>query len=77
VAGATMPLAMATPGELVRIVGIRGGLGLGRRLADMGLVPGTDVRIMSGGRPGPVLLEARGTKLAIGHGVAQKIMVAR
>ena len=76
-AGYLMPLAMASPGEVVRIADIRAGRGLTRRLADMGLVPGTDIRVINSYRPGPVLLEVRGTRLALGHGMAQKILVVR
>ncbi|MCJ7543440.1 MAG: ferrous iron transport protein A, partial [Phycisphaerae bacterium] len=36
-----MPLAMARPGETVELVDVRGGLGLQRRLAEMGLGPGS------------------------------------
>ena len=72
-----MPLAMASPGEVVRVAGIRAGWGLTRRLADMGLLPGTEVRVISSQRPGPVLVEVKGSRLALGHGMAQRIMVTR
>ena len=70
-----MTLAMATPGELVQVVDIRAGRGLFRRLTDMGLTPGVQVRVINGLRPGPVIIELRGSRLALGHGVAHKIMV--
>ena len=70
-----MPLSMASPGDLVKVVSIRAGWGLQRRLADMGLTPGVQVRIISSQRPGPVVLEVRGSRLALGHGIAHKIMV--
>ena len=72
-----MPLAMASPGEVVKIADLRGGRGLTRKLADMGLVPGTRVRIINSCGPGPVVLEVRGTRLALGHGMSYKIMVTR
>lgn len=73
--GQGMPLAMAAPGELLRIVGIRAGFGLQRRLADMGLTPGIQVRVINSQMAGPVLVEIRGSRVALGRGVAQKIMV--
>lgn len=70
-----MPLAMAHPGEEVTIVDIRAGRGLTRRLADMGLTPKTTIRVINSQMPGPILIDLRGSRLVLGFGVAQKIMV--
>jgi Fe2+ transport system protein FeoA len=70
-----MPLQLVRPGEYVEILRIRGGERLRRRLAEMGLIAGTPVRVISNGRPGPAVLEIKGSRLAIGHGVAHKIHV--
>jgi ferrous iron transport protein A len=70
-----MPLAMARPGELVTLIGVRAGWGLQRRLADMGLTPGVQIRVMNSQTPGPVLIDLRGSRVALGRGVAQKILV--
>ncbi|MEM3000105.1 MAG: metal-dependent transcriptional regulator [Candidatus Bathyarchaeia archaeon] len=63
-------------GQRGKIALIRGGRNMVQRLLDMGLTPGTTiciVRIAPLG--GPVELEVRDTKLAIGKGVASKIFV--
>ena len=70
-----MPLSMVSPGKVVTIVGIRAGRGLTRRLADMGLVPGTTLRVVNSQMPGPIMVEARSSKLVLGYGIAQKITV--
>jgi ferrous iron transport protein A len=70
-----MPLAMARPTELVTVIGVRAGWGLQRRLADMGLTPGTQIRVINSQMSGPVLIDLRGSRLAVGRGVAQKILV--
>jgi ferrous iron transport protein A len=70
-----MPLAMARPAELVTVIGVRAGWGLQRRLADMGLTPGTQIRVINSQMPGPVLIDLRGSRIALGRGVAQKILV--
>ena len=70
-----MPLSMASPGTLLRVIGMRAGWGLQRRLADMGLTPGVQIRIINSQMPGPVILDLRGSRLVLGHGVAQRIMV--
>ena len=71
-----MPLSMVSAGEVVQVVSINAGWGLQRRLADMGLTPGVEVRMVNKQGRGPVLLELRGSRLALGHGIAHKIMVA-
>jgi len=70
-----MSLAMARPGEVVTLVAINAGFGLRRRLADMGLSPGVSLRVIQSQMPGPVIIELRGSRLALGRGMAQKIMV--
>ncbi len=72
-----MPLSMVSPGEQVQVVTIRAGWGLQRRLAEMGLTTGVQVRVINNQRPGAVVLDVRGSRLALGHGVAHKIMVTQ
>ena len=70
-----MPLAMVGPQETVTVAGIRAGRGLTQRLAEMGLTPGATLGVISGSMAGPVIIEIRGSRLALGCSVAQKIMV--
>lgn len=71
-----LPLISISEGKKAIILRAIGGFGLIRRLAEMGLTPGTEVKILRkcifGG---PVELEARGVTLALGRGVASKILV--
>ena len=73
----SIPLAMATPGKLVTVTGVRAGWGLQRRLADMGLTPGVQIKVMNGQMTGPVLIDLRGARIALGRGIAQKILVKK
>jgi len=70
-----LPLAMVSPGEVVTMVSTRAGWGLTRRLADMGLVPGTKLKVINNQMPGPIIIDLRGSRLILGHGIAQKILV--
>ena len=70
-----MPLAMAKPGETVTVTGVRAGWGLQRRLADMGLTPGVQIRVMNCQISGPVIIDLRGSRVALGRGICQKVMV--
>jgi len=57
------------------VVGIAGGRGARRRLLDLGLTIGVCIRIIVVRSYGPVLIEVRGTRLALGHGLASKVSV--
>lgn len=70
-----MPLAMVGPGWTVQIACVRGGMRLQRRLADMGLIPGVVVSVLNSQMPGPVILNLRGSRLALGHGMTMRILV--
>lgn len=72
-----MPLAMVRPGEEVTIAGFRAGRGLAQKLADMGLVPGQTIKVVSNHMPGPLMIGLHGSRLVLGFGVAQKIMVEK
>lgn len=69
------PLSTTQTGEYVRVVNIDAGRGLNSRLAAMGLVPNTELRVVSNGHPGPFVLIVKDAKVVLGRGMAQKIMV--
>lgn len=70
-----MMLSQLGIGELARIVAIEGGRGLRQKLFLRGLFESKVVRIIS--NYGPVTLEVDRNVIAIGRGMAQKIMVER
>jgi Fe2+ transport system protein FeoA len=70
-----MPLAMVAPGEEVRLTAIRGGQRMRRRLADLGLNLGMAVHVIQRDRHGPMILAVKDSRLALGRGMAHKIMV--
>jgi len=74
-AGEMIPLAIAPEGRTLRIVFIRGGKGVMRRLADLGLIPGATVRVIHSMDGGPILLEVKGSRIALGRGICMKILV--
>ena len=57
------------------IVSVLGGRGVTQRLIDMGLTPGTEFKMLRKGRLCPVEISVRGSKLALGVGIASKILV--
>ncbi|MCP4666531.1 MAG: Fur family transcriptional regulator [Deltaproteobacteria bacterium] len=71
-----MPLLMAKAGEKVVIREMTGGRTVRARLADMGLRPGDHLEIISNTDKGRIILAHDCTRLAMGKGVAKKIMVS-
>jgi ferrous iron transport protein A len=67
-------LILADEGVRVRILEIHGGKGLILRLTELGLNVGSEIQVMQ--RQGGGLLIARGeTRIALGAGMASKILV--
>lgn len=71
-----MPLAMAKNGERVVVKEMAGGMSARTRLSDMGLRTGDRIEIINNNGMGRLILGHDCTRLAIGRGIAQKIMVS-
>jgi Fe2+ transport system protein FeoA len=54
---------------------IDGGRSAGMRLAEMGFLPGVEIQVVNNSGIGPVTVIIKGTKLALGYGLAGKILV--
>jgi Fur family transcriptional regulator, ferric uptake regulator len=70
-----MPLSMAKPGEVVVIKEVAGGAVARARLGSMGLRQGDSVEIVSNDGQGRLIIGHDCTRLALGRGVALKILV--
>ena len=70
-----MPLATVKAGQKVRFVNVRAGQALKARLAAMGLVPGSELEVVTNSLHGPFIVSVKGSRLVLGRGMAQKIMV--
>ncbi|QAA75976.1 MAG: hypothetical protein BIP78_0208 [Candidatus Bipolaricaulis sibiricus] len=72
----SLPLASLSPGQVGRLVAVHGGHGSLMRLRRLGLRPGAQVRAVATGRwGGPVLVEVNGCRVALGRGLARRILV--
>ena len=70
-----MPLALAQAGESVKLVALRGGQQMRKRLADLGLTLEMPLHVVQGNGHGPLIVSVKDTRLAIGRGMAHHIMV--
>jgi len=63
-------------GQCGTIISLNGGRNLTKRLADLGISPGTIITVLRGSLfSGPVQVEVSGSKLVLGRGLATKILV--
>jgi Fur family transcriptional regulator, ferric uptake regulator len=72
--GTAVPLSEAQKGEHMIVCGFEGGEEFKRRLMDMGICEGTEIEVLGDGG-GPVVLACRGSRMALGRGMSEKIMV--
>ena len=56
---------------------IDAGQGATSRLTSMGILPGEDLKLLSRGQHGPLVVEVKGTRVAIGRGLAVKVRVTK
>jgi len=74
--GGSFPLSLAAEGENVRITAIKGGRGVGFKLTELGLPVGSELMLTQRNSGGPVVVACRDTRIALGAGMAHRIMVA-
>lgn len=71
-----MVLAQMPQGDTGKVESIKSRSVVARRLASLGLLPGCHVRVLRKRKRGAVLLEYRGTFLAVSHNIAEEILMA-
>jgi len=62
-------------GKKARVLEIDGGMNAKRKLQAMGIFPSVEVTIVHSIEKGPVVIKAGNTTIAIGRGMAEKVMV--
>ena len=72
-----IPLAMCEEGVEVDIFCVNCGLGIKKRLCDLGLYDNTKIKIIKNDISGPIIIKVKDSKLVIGRGQANKIIVRK
>jgi ferrous iron transport protein A len=71
-----LPLTALQPGQSGVIVAVASDTGIGRRLLDLGFVPGTEVRVLRRAPLGdPVIFALRGMQICLRRGEAARVTV--
>ncbi|MHC4666332.1 MAG: FeoA family protein [Planctomycetota bacterium] len=66
---------MVRAGETVKITTVHAGQDLKSRLASMGLLPNVEITVVRNGHPGPFVISVKDSKMMLGRGIADKVMV--
>ncbi len=72
-----MPLSSIQTGQSVIIDSINFNVKLRRKLQDMGLTPGVKLNVVSKSFLGPLVVDVRGTRVALGKGIVSNIQVSQ
>ncbi|MBD3255622.1 MAG: hypothetical protein GF383_11055 [Candidatus Lokiarchaeota archaeon] len=72
----TQCLSECPIGAKITVIGVNAGFGAKRRLANLGIVPGTEiVKTKEAPFRGPVEISVKGSSLVLGRGIASKIII--
>lgn len=72
-----LPLSELANGEKATFVDLRGGWGLKGRLSSLGFTPGVPILMVQNYGWGPLIVEVRDTRVALGRHEANRIWVER
>lgn len=75
--GLKMPLGLLISGDKAKVVEIVSGKQMRTRIEDIGIREGKVVEVLNNEGRGPVLIKVNDSRIAIGRGMAMKIMVRR
>ena len=70
-----LPLALSPEGERVAVTAVIGGREMQRRMTELGILVGREVRVIRSGGCGPLVIAVGESRLALGQDVSRKILV--
>ena len=76
-ASVAFPLSMADEGARVRVVALRGGDNLSKRMTELGLNVGSELVVRQRQGGGGLVVSRGETRFALGGGMAHKVMVEK
>lgn len=70
-----LPLSQLPVGVIAKVIQVLGGHGLVNRVACLGFTLGAEVELLQNFGHGPIIAIVRGSRLALGRGEAEQILV--
>mgnify|MGYP001258219090 CR=1 FL=1 len=68
-------LSEIAAGKEATLIGVRVGRELTSRVTSLGLTPGVVIQVLQNHGRGPIIINVRGTHVALGRGEADRLMV--
>ncbi len=75
--GKLIPLSSLRDGEKAKITSVNGGRTVNLRMNELGFTTGANVKVIRNVGGGPIMVELKAGKIALGRGIAKKIMCRR
>ncbi|AXV36880.1 MAG: ferrous iron transport protein A [Methanobacteriaceae archaeon] len=72
-----IPLAMASENDELKIIEVWHGGKFKKKLCELGIYKDSLIKVIKNDIQGPIIVDVKGSRLMIGRGQAQKIMVER
>ncbi len=72
---AKLNLADAPRGKMLKVGRFQGGRAFYQKLLSLGFYPGAAVKVISSSKKGPVIAEICGSRVVIGHSMAERISI--
>lgn len=73
----TLMLDQVKKGEHVTLLAVQCGRAVASRMSSLGFTPGVDIEMVQNYGRGPMVVNLRGTRVALGRGEARKILVQK
>lgn len=70
-----LPLSFLDTGKEAVVIKVLGGNGIKGKLGEIGFVQGSKIRNISNDGTGPLVVSIMGSRIALGRGMSQKILV--
>ena len=72
-----IPLSSLRDGERAKITSVEGGRTVNLRMNELGFTTGANLKVIRNVGGGPVMVELKAGKIALGRGIAKKIMCTK
>ena len=66
-------LSEVKAGLTVRVISVNGGFGFIQRMAEMGIMQNSTIKVIKNDNSGPMIIIVKGSRFALGRGMAIKI----
>lgn len=75
IAKKAIALSETKTGKKVSVISLEGGRGFKDKMFSQGIIPGAILKLISGGKNSPLLIQVNDTRICVGYEMSKKILV--